>query len=58
MYLSDIDMEIGVTSFEPVTIKELESLIEQMYQENINKTKIQNKFTTILIRNAYKSHTD
>lgn len=58
MYLSDIDMEIGVTSFEPVTIKKLEILIEQMYQENINKTKIQNNSTTILIRNAYKLHTD
>ncbi|KAK5779244.1 hypothetical protein RI543_003132 [Arxiozyma heterogenica] len=35
--ISDIDMDTGATSFESVTIRELEILTEQMYQENINK---------------------
>lgn len=35
--ISDVDMKTGVTSFESVTIRELEILTEQMYQENISK---------------------
>lgn len=39
--ISDIDMETGVTSFESVTIRELEVLVEQMYKENIKNQNVE-----------------